>query len=566
MINILTNNFGHCIKESKLCAIDINLYNKIIEYNVSKLPWNQMVYNYLNSMAKLPKCACGGELKFISFKEGYRKYCSIRCATNSLEYKEKKENTLIEKYGVKNISQSELIKKKKELTLLNNYGVSHPLKSMVIKKRVVITNNCRWGVDNVSQSSIVAEKKRNTTNKNFGVDYNFQSNEIKKNIKSTIKNKYGVDYYVQSIENKQRITETNNEKKIKFWTNRLKIDSNDIEVENDKFIIKNLCKIHNQFEIDKYNLYNRSAIQQIENICTICNPISKSISIKENEIRDFIENELNINTEKIRISNKEIDIFLPKHNLGIEFDGLYWHSNIYKNKNYHLNKTELCESQNIQLLHVFEDEWMFKKSIVKSIIKSKLGIVDNKIFARKCEIIEINSKLCSNFLNVNHIQGSVNSKIKIGLFYNNELVSVMTFGKKRLSMGNKQQVDNNYEILRFCNKLNTVVIGGASKMLKFFIKKYRPDSITTFADRRYSQGDLYVQLKFTFCKNTVPNYYYFHPNNMIRYHRFKFRKDVLVREGFDSTKTEHQIMAERGYSRIYDSGHMKFEILFDFNI
>jgi len=559
MINELLNKSGHCIKELILKKKNIFLYEKIINFNLNDLPWNQKVYNYINKIVEIPKCSCKNELNFISFKDGYRKYCSIKCATNSIEFKIKKENTTFNIYGVKNISQSPIIKEKKEKTLLENYGVTHPLKSSVIKKRVISTNNNHWGVDNISQSSFIAEKKRLTTQENYSVNYNFQSREIKKNINKTIKKKYGVDYYVQSIENKLCIKNSINLKRVKFWAKHLKINNSDITITGNTIIIKNLCKIHKQFEINKYNLYNRSLIYQIENICTKCNPISENSSIKENEIRDFIEDDLNFITEKIRINNKEIDVYLPNNKLGIEFDGLYWHSNIHKDKNYHLNKTEECEEQGIQLLHVFEDEWIYKKEIVKSIIKSKLGIINTKIFARKTEIRELfDNKLVRNFLETNHIQGFVGSKVKIGLFYNNKLVSIMTFGKKRLSMGNKTIVEGEYEMFRFCNKLNTTVIGGASKLLNYFIKIYHPKSIISFADRRYSNGRLYENLGFEFIDNTKPNYWYFKTSEMVRHYRFKFRKDVLIKEGYDSNKTEHQIMLKRGYLKIYDCGNMKF--------
>lgn len=238
-------------------------------------------------------------------------------------------------------------------------------------------------------------------------------------------------------------------------------------------------------------------------------------SKKENEIRDFIENELNIKTKKIRIDNKEIDIYMPKHKLGIEFNGLYWHSDIFKEKNYHLNKTELCEKHGIQLLHIFEDEWIYKKEIVKSIIKSKLGMFNTKIFARKCIIKELSDNIqIRNFLENNHIQGFVGSNLKIGLFYNNQLISIMTFGKKRISNGE-------YKILRFCNKLNTVVIGGADRLLNYFVKIYTPKEIITLTDRRYFNGNLFNQLGFKFVGNTQPNYFYFKKHKILKKYRKK---------------------------------------------
>ncbi len=248
---------------------------------------------------------------------------------------------------------------------------------------------------------------------------------------------------------------------------------------------------------------------------------------------------------------------MPQYNLGIEFNGLYWHSDMNLENNYHLLKTELANMKNMKLLHIFEDEWVFKSDIIKSIIKTKLGIFDNKIFGRKTTVKLISSEESRNFLNKNHIQGNINSSIRIGLYYENELISVMTFGKKRIVMGSVSE-DNVYEMYRFCNKLNTTVIGGASRLFKFFINEYKPKEIISYADRRYFDGKLYENLGFKFSSSTKPNYWYFKKNTLTRIHRFNFRKDKLVKEGYDKTKSEREIMSNRGYLRIYDCGNLKF--------
>ena len=185
-----------------------------------------------------------------------------------------------------------------------------------------------------------------------------------------------------------------------------------------------------------------------------------------------------------------------------------------------------------------------------------MGLITNKIYARKCIIKELTPKISSEFLINNHIQGNVNASIKIGLYYNDELVSIMTFGKLRNVLGNKIKTENEYEMLRFCNKLNTQVMGGASRLYSFFKLKYKPLKVISFANRRYSNGYLYKQLKFKFEYNTIPNYWYVVGKK--RKHRFLFRKDVLVKEGFDATKTEHEIMSQRKIPRIYDCGNIKY--------
>jgi len=284
--------------------------------------------------------------------------------------------------------------------------------------------------------------------------------------------------------------------------------------------------------------------------CIKCS--NNGISKEEVEINDFILS-LNINTEiKNRdiLDGKELDIYIPNKSIAIEYNGLYWHSEQFVDRKYHLNKTELCESKGIKLIHVFEDEWIYKQDIVKSRLKNILGLTSNKIYARKCIIKSVIYKDVKKFLNENHIQGETKSSINIGLYYNNELISLMTFGKRPMI--------NNFslELIRFCNKLNTSVIGGANKLLQYFIKTYKPNEIISYADRRWSQGDLYEKLGFEFISNTIPNFSYI--INKKRINRLKFQKHILIKDGYDGNKTANQIMLDNNIYRIYDSGNKKY--------
>ena len=314
--------------------------------------------------------------------------------------------------------------------------------------------------------------------------------------------------------------------------------------------IKLICPVHGEFEQTPKN--HLSQKQGCPN-CTL------RVSKLEKELQNFISS-LNISFEESNrtiLNGKELDIYIPSHNLGIEFDGLYWHSELYKDKNYHLNKTELCEAKGIKLIHIFEDEWLYKKDIVKSRIKNILNITENKIYARKCEIKEVSIKSKGKFLNENHIQGTVGSKVNLGLYHNSELVSLMTFGK-RPTFNNSE-----YELIRFCNKLNTTVIGGASKLLKHFIKNYQPKEIISYADRRWSNGNLYEVLGFNFVSNTEPNWFIINGN--YRYHRVKYQKHKLVNQGYDESKTAHKICIDNNFYRIYDCGTKKYELITLYN-
>ena len=182
-------------------------------------------------------------------------------------------------------------------------------------------------------------------------------------------------------------------------------------------------------------------------------------------------------------------------------------------------------------------------------IKNILGVNGNVIYARNCHIKEVDGHTSNKFLFENHIQGKCASSIKLGLFYNDELISLMTFGKSRHFIGSGKI---EWELLRFCNKMDTRVVGGASKLLKHFIKTYNPNEIISYADKRWSDGNLYEVLGFQKYNESKPNYFYI--INGKREYRFNYRKSILVKQGYDPNKTEKQIMEERGIPRIYDCG------------
>lgn len=280
-------------------------------------------------------------------------------------------------------------------------------------------------------------------------------------------------------------------------------------------------------------------------------------SIKEKEIADFIRSlgyEVYNNDRRI-LNGYELDIYVPSKKIAFEFDGIFWHNENNKTNDYHINKTEECEKNGVRLVHVFEDEWKYKKEIWKSMISNILGNTEKRIFARKCIVKEIPAKECTDFLNNNHIQGWCPSQIKFGLYYKDELVSVMTFGKSRHFIGNGE---SQYELLRFCNKLNTTVVGGASKLFHHFIKTYDPSNIVSYADRRWSVGGLYDNLGFEFSHYSKPNYYYVVKER--RKNRFNFRKSILVKKyGCPEDMSEREFCKQQRWYRIYDCGTLVYK-------
>lgn len=311
------------------------------------------------------------------------------------------------------------------------------------------------------------------------------------------------------------------------------------------------CKEHGRITVTPNYLINY-------NHCKKC---ANSTSKEEDELYDFIKNDLGIDTvirnSRTYLNNgKELDIYLPDFNLAIEYCGIYWHSNQFVDKNYHLDKLNQANMNNIRLITIFSDEWLNKKSLVKSRITNILGLNQIKIYGRHTEIREITHKLKKQFLDENHIQGDSRSKINLGLYHNNELVSVMTFGCRPIFNNSE------FELIRFCNKKNTSVIGGASKLYNYFVKKHNPKEVISYCDLRWNTGLLYEKLGLSKIKQSKPNYFYISNTTKLRENRIKYQKHKLDKllNKFDPSLTEINNMINNGFNLIYDCGNLVFKI------
>lgn len=290
------------------------------------------------------------------------------------------------------------------------------------------------------------------------------------------------------------------------------------------------------------------------------NSYERKINKVSNEEKSLLEFIVGIYSGEIISSNrsilngKELDIYLPEKNIAIEYNGLYSHyyrpwessESLIKDSAYHLNKTLQCESEGIQLIHLFSDEWLIKRSIVESILKSKLGI-NERIYARKCKIDEVDTHTKNIFLNSYHIQGEDKSKIKLCLKYNEEILCVMTFTNSRFNKNYK------WELSRFCTKSGYNVIGGFTKLLSHF-RKSNIGSIISYADRRYSNGNVYRTNGFDLIHINSPSYYYVDKNCLERHNRMKFQKKYI--DAYDCT--EYEKARELGFNKIFDCGSYAF--------
>ena len=340
-------------------------------------------------------------------------------------------------------------------------------------------------------------------------------------------------------------------KAIEKHGNKYSYDRTIYEHSEKKLIIT--CPIHGDFEQTAYAHLLGSG----------CPKCIGNISSQELEIQKFISS-LNIDfqiSNRTILSGKELDIFIPSKNVAIEFNGLYWHNELHKSNNYHLQKTKECQEKGIRLIHIFEDEWIIKQGIVKSRLSNILGVTQFHTYARKCTLRNISSSEAKLFLDKHHIQGYCNSSIQIGLFQKDKLLAVMTFGSLRKNLGNSA-IEGHYELLRFANFQNLNIVGGASKLLKYFINNYSPKEIISYCDLRWSTGNLYEKLGFTFSHQSPPNYFYVFDKE--RKNRFGFRKDILIfKYGCSPEDTERNFCLSKEWYRIYDCGTKVYKLIIE---
>lgn len=501
----------------------------------------------------------------------------------------KSQDTLEQHYNVRTTFKSQEILAKKDKTNLERWGTIHPTQNLEVKNKIVETNLKKWGYVSTSLNPEIKKKQQDTLEKNYGVRVSpFASKEIQEKARQTNKQKYGEEIYRKSQDFKDKQKQalsivgkdglTGLERRIKTYKencllkhgveNYTQIHIKNKDLLNEEYVKANFIKdnvflLHEFCEF--YNVQFSVVDVKYRKLFNINVP-NKQYRLQTqtdiyNYIKSIYDGKVEINNRKI-IQPLELDIYIPEKKIAIEFDGLLYHSygksgyaiynNLKENKKEHLTKTELCEKQGIQLLHIFENEWIDinKRNIWKSVIKNKIGFVTNKIYARKCEIKKIDDLTKKTFLNDNHLQGNCSSSINLGLFYNNEIVSIMTFGKSRFSDEYK------YELLRFCNKIDTIVVGSASKLLKHFIKQYGKN-IISYANRRWSIGSLYEKIGFKFLINREPNYFYFKTNENILYSRIKFQKHKLKKllAIYNEDLSETENMYNNGYRKIFDCGN-----------
>ena len=448
---------------------------------------NQIRHLYLEENKTKEEVSKALNITMYSLSNYFKNY-NIKKSKESIE--EKRKQTCLDKYGTDNASKSPTIKEKIKQSNQEKYGANAFTATKEGKEKILSTKEERYGsskYNNIEKNRetklfrygdpYFSNRKKyvETMNKNYGVSNSFQ---LKKTLNANLENLILTKNYSSDF--------------LKYISDR---DASIEFLKNKNYSYFDLAKIFNARYYIIQNWVKRLKLEDYIDYKF------KGKSHYEDEITSFIKKDLNISNVVLNskiLNGQEIDIYLPDYKLGIEFNGTYWHSDLFKEKTYHFNKSKLAESLGIRLIHIYQYEWddFNIQQKIKQLLRIACGQVRDKIYARKCDVRKIENKEAKPFNELTHLQGHRNAKVTYGLFYNNELVQLMSFSKARYSENNKQ--GNNWEIIRGCPGSNNIVIGGVSKLFKHFIKEYSPDSVFSYCDFNKFNGKSYEELGMKF--------------------------------------------------------------------
>jgi hypothetical protein len=505
-------------KISQAIKKDSDLYQKVMAFPGNTI--SEKIFCIVNEESNI--CKYGNTKKFKSITQGYGFCGPTTCCGCAKQTISKKVSQSKQAYSQE---KKNLIQQKRQDSVFKKYGVNNVGQTTLAKQ------NHQAVYQNQQKVTSINQKIKKTKQKKYA-DANY-NNSAK--IKNTFKQK----------------------RKDKFWIN--KWPEKNIQALEDPNQMMHLHQQYTPAEIaQKLNVHIQTVYRWL-NTHNIRTPFKSS---DETEVLRYVESLgiINIitNTRKILPSRRELDIFLPDQNIAIEYNGVYWHHEDVDHitRDYHRSKFLEAEQQGIQLITIFSTAWHTKKDIVKNTLARKLGCTtQSRVYARNCIVKSITNKESKLFLELNHIQGYTPANTTLGCFHNDLLVAVMSFSKSRLAIGKPNQ---DTELVRYAT-VNQVV-GGAGKLLSHYQKLYPNESIISYSNNEWSNGNLYQQLGFCLEREVPHSYWYLFPRQHQLYHRFAFSKQKLIAQGYDPTKSESEITREMGLLKIWDCGKRKWRL------
>lgn len=443
-----------CLKKY---LIKYNLYNDLINYYNDSDSIHETIYRIIYNIDNKPICKmCGKPVKFTNGE--FPTYCCPKCRNNDPDVIAKNKagvsKSLKEAYQIRGNE----IKNKRKQTLKERYGVevNTPFGIKEVQDKIKITNIARYGVENVFSLN------ENRSNRQY-----WQAHSVE------LQKEYGYDI--------EYIIDENNETKI---------------------LVKNGCIKHGNITISLGLFNNRTKPERRSYtiLCPICNPVKNPETSIESTIKNIL-NELNvkyIQHDRVQIKPYELDFYLPDYNIGIECNGIFWHSGDENAKRL-LHKYELCKKHNIRLINLWENDIHNKTNIIYTYLKKILNKENEKILSVNCIIKEINELDAKKFIKENSLLPFKENSINIGLFYNNNLIQIAQF---------EQNYNGIYALFDICSLGDFNIINGERKILEYFNNVYKPIQIIGYSLNDLFDGKLYENLGFEFIEDLPQKYWY----------------------------------------------------------
>lgn len=574
--------------------------------NVSSLP--EALFLDMNT-SKIPSCKYGNSLKFRQLKVGY-KFCGPKnaCQCNRdnqseiisykqqiksdeekfLEY-EKRKKTTQKLLGVDNPAQHPEVQKKMRKTNKERHGKEYYSQTEEYNNKIFLTQRKKFNVDHFTQHPDVKAKLTKTNLELYGHKCSLQNEEVAKKATNTLLELYGVDnvFKLKSMQEYalsrmlelygdtkalrvKQIVENMISKNIKKYDTKYPNQHHysDIgkQIINDPILYQNTL---HSLSVPEFAMLMNCNINTIYKHCKKFGIELPPVLRSSNEVEiskildDYGIRYISNYNNNILKGKQTLDFYLPDFNIAIEFNGLYWHSENFgkKNKHYHANKHNLCKDNDIKLFSIHSDDWESKKQQwINKILYSTQKLDLEKIYARKCNITEVSQKIANEFYDKHHFQGKTTSQMyNFALYHNDVIVMIMSFNKPR------NNDPHTIELNRLCSHSTCMVVGGASKLLKYFIKNI-PDNIRkiiSFSNNEYSNGGIYETLGFHNEYDIPPDYSYIISNN--RVHKQNYRKDKIkkrfeIDNDIINDYSEWELMQQLGYDRIWDCGKIKWQL------
>lgn len=445
-----------------------------------------------------------------------KEHYGVEFPLQSDKCQENRRNTLKERYGVDKYNNRE----KSIQTCLEKYGVENPAKTKEViekikdscaKKFGSYENYVKCNLEKATNTKLEKygdkyynniDKRRQTNLERYGHICYLASEEGRKKVREILRKKYGVDYISQSNVIKEKVSNTCQDRyNVPFACMRkeARFKGNDSRINREfsELLSKNNISFEREFPLN-----NKSYDFKIDNVLVEINPASTH--------------------------NSTFGIFAT--------EGLP--------KNYHCDKSKLARENNFRCIHVWD--WDDTNKIIKMLLPK------SKLYARNCVVEEVSKFDCDSFLNTYHLQNTCkNQSVRLGLYFNNELVQIMTFGSPRYTKRYQ------WELLRLCTKNDYIVVGGAEKLFKFFIDNYNPESIISYCDMSKFNGNIYEKLGFIKQKEAPPSKHWYNPykhqhitDNLLRQRGF----DQLFNTNYGKGTSNEELMKNAKFVEIYDCG------------